>query len=166
MTLPRIRVALDLPRRPLRTHSPARRHATAGAQRPPSLPQAESLPKLSTKNPCVRHPGRGKLAPCPLRASTPHTPPRVPAHSHLRNPRRDIRPLHLLPTVRSRETWARRGVGGSGDTTNMAAAAATLINAEAVAAANKAAGILRCSCQEVSNGKSARTAAPRLSRAR
>lgn len=48
----------------------------------------------------------------------------------------------------------------------MAVAAATLANAEAVAAKKKIVGISRCSCQEVSNGMSACTAAPRLSRAR
>lgn len=57
------------------------------------------------------------------------------------------------------------GREGSGDTTNMAATAATLTNAEAVAAAaaveNKAVGIPRCSCQ-VSDGRSAYTAALRL----
>lgn len=50
----------------------------------------------------------------------------------------------------------------------MAVAAATLANAEAVAAAaaNKVVGIPRCSSQEVSNGMAACTAAPRLSWAR
>lgn len=54
---------------------------------------------------------RASSGPAHSRSSAPHTPPRVPAHSRLRNPSRDISALQLLPTARSRETWARRGAG-------------------------------------------------------
>lgn len=174
MTSPGISVAAGLPRRALRTHSPARRHATAGAQRPPSSLQEGrpvKLARLST-NACARHPRRGNARALPTLSTRPsHTPssPRPPLPTEPQERRNSL--LTPCSSLARDLGKARGGRDGSGDTTNMAATAAKLTNAEAVAAAavaavKKAVGIPRCSCQEVSNGRSDSTAALRLRVAR
>lgn len=90
-------------------------HAAGGAQRPPSWLQAGwfvKLARLSTK-PLRKTPWVGQARALPTLSIRPSHTPRVPAHSDLRRPRRDTI-LSLLPTGRSRETWARRGAGGKG----------------------------------------------------
>lgn len=158
-----------------RPHSPARPHATAGAQRPPSSLRAGGPVKLAK---AFYKPLRKTLSTWQARA--PPTPSIRPPHTPL-SPRPSpptepqerhnslLAPLSTL-TRDLGKAWGKAWGGreGSGATTNMAATAATLTNAEAVAATavKRAVGIPRCGCQEVSHGRSASTAALRLLRAR